>query len=224
MMNTKSMRRIVRYHPVTESVVRLIKKGPTLNLPGIDLITEANPGDIIIDCGANVGDLSTLFVRTGAMVHAFEPNPQCYRILSRRFSLTPNIKCHPFGVMDRESSFMLSTPKAHDQYDGLDVTVGSSFVVFHEARESDDVEVKCIDLAAFIKQLDSRIKLLKIDIEGAEIEVSNHLLDLGLEDRIDLMLVETHERLSADLAVATEKLRKRIDAAGLTERIRLDWL
>ena len=38
-------------------------------------------GDLAIDCGANVGHVTAALARTGAEVHAFEPNPQAFSAL-----------------------------------------------------------------------------------------------------------------------------------------------
>ena len=87
-----------------------------------------------------------------------------------------------------------------------------------------ETTVNCIDLAEFIRELPAPVKLLKMDIEGAEIAVLNHLIDTGVIDRVDLAVVETHERLSEDLSRGTEQLRGRLKGTGLDKKIRLDWI
>ena len=115
----------------------------------------------------------------------------------------------------------VSAPKAHEQWDEIDTTVGSSFV-FRESNDVTSTDVECIDLAAFISSI-PHVRLLKLDIEGSEIPVINHLMETGVIEKIDLTVVETHERFSAELAADTAQLRKAIAAAGMETRIRLDW-
>jgi FkbM family methyltransferase len=168
-----------------------------------------------------VGDVTSRCARTGAIVHAFEPNPLCHAILKRRFARLSNVTVHHAGVMDRKCSLALSTPKPHDQYDTVDMTVAASFVVDDDGAET--TEVDCVDLAEFIQAV-GHVALLKMDIEGAEIPVLNRLLDTGMIDHVGIAVVETHERLSAELAVATANLKERIAASALTDRVRLDWI
>ena len=42
------------------------------------------PGDVAIDCGANLGAITRIMARGGAEVHAFEPNPDAYAVLKAR--------------------------------------------------------------------------------------------------------------------------------------------
>ena len=178
---------------------------------------------VIIDCGANVGDMTSRFARTGATVHAFEPNPLCYSIIKRRFARMNKVTCHNKGVMSRQCKLSLSTPEPHGGFDSVGVTVSSSFVHDDFGVPASAVEVECIDLADFIEQLGADVSLLKMDIEGAEVQVINHLLDRGVLGRVRLAIVETHERFSPELASGTEALRSRLEITGFASRVRLDW-
>jgi len=221
----KTVYRAVRYHPWTERVQNSLRRETHVYFDEIALAVSILPGDIVIDAGANVGDVTSRCARTGATVHAFEPNPVCYKILQKRFADLPHVHTYNAGVMDRPCSLMLSTPKPHGRYDSVETTVAATFVA-PLASETGVLETKvnCIDLAEFIRGLPAPVKLLKMDIEGAEIAVLNHLIDTGIIDRVDLAVVETHERLSEDLSRGTEELRGRLNQMGLEKKIRLDWI
>ena len=45
---------------------------------------------VIIDCGANVGNITQLFVHSAAQVYAFEPDPQVFPIRKEKFAHMPN--------------------------------------------------------------------------------------------------------------------------------------
>ena len=220
----KTLRRVLRNNPVSEKAVSIIRHRNVVDFPELGISVPAGRDDIIIDCGANVGDMTSRFARTGATVHAFEPNPLCFAFLTRRFAMFPNVICHHNGVMDKVCTLRLDTPETHDQFDQIDVTVSASFVNRSYGDAVKSVDVKCIDFSDFIAGLEKPVTLLKMDIEGAEVAVLNRLLDRGLFDRIGQAVVETHERFSEDLAQATRALAQRIEAAGLKERIRLDWI
>ncbi len=144
----KALYRKVRYHPWTERLQNVLRRQESVHFDEIDLDVPARPGDIIIDAGANVGDVTSKCARTGATVHAFEPNPVCFEILKKRFSRLPNVRIYNQGVMDKPGSLTLSTPVAHEQYDDLDTTVAASFVAPKSGDiEMRETEVECIDLA-----------------------------------------------------------------------------
>jgi len=67
------------------------------------------------------------------------------------------------------------------------------------------------------------VRLLKIDIEGAEVPLLEALLDHPALEKVDMIFCETHENRLPALAARTEALRKRV--AGLARpKINLDWV
>jgi hypothetical protein len=53
--------------------------------------------------------------------------------------------------------------------------------------------------------------------------VINRILDTGIIENIDLIVAETHERMTDALRISTDQLRVRIAAMGLEQKISLDW-
>ena len=62
-----------------------------------------------------------------------------------------------------------------------------------------------------------------MDIEGAEVEVLEKLIESGAIAKVRLALVETHDHKIPELREATDRLRATIDERGLSH-IRLDWV
>ena len=220
------LRRALRYNGVVERFVASARHSRQIAFPEIDLVLDVDPGDLVIDCGANVGDMTSRFARTGATVHAFEPNPMCFAILQKRFGGMSNVVLHNKGAMAEPGVLPLRIPKI-DGMDAVHSTVASSFLddnvnPLHENERIVDIE--CVDFPAFVEALGRPVKLLKMDIEGAEIAVLNAMLDRGTMEKVAFSVVETHERFSPEQARDTEALRQRIDAAGLGARVRLDWV
>ena len=73
-----------------------------------------------------------------------------------------------------------------------------------------------MDFIDFLQALPEPISILKMDIEGAEIEILEKLLDTGLHTKIALIFVETHGRISLACAWRTDRIRARIHAAGFS--------
>lgn len=223
----KAVYRAVRYHWLAERLLATFAPSPRLALPEVGLEIEVRPDEVILDCGANVGDITSRFARTGAEVYAFEPNPGVFRILSRRFRGLPRVHCLNQGVMDRECQLSLNIPAPRASSDAIDVSVAASFVGHAgntPAGTMQQVDIPCIDLAAFIRALGRNVRLLKLDIEGAELPVLNSLLDSGVIHHVDLVLVETHEKQMPQLLAETEALRERLRREGLDDKVRLDWV
>ncbi|ESX11305.1 MULTISPECIES: hypothetical protein [unclassified Mesorhizobium] len=51
---------------------------------------------------------------------------------------------------------------------------------------------------------------MKMDIEGSEAECLEAILEAGLQDAVGAILVETHDRVSPDIAHRVERIRQRI--------------
>jgi FkbM family methyltransferase len=222
----KVIRRRMRYHWLTEYGQYLVRRDSVLDIHSIDLRIAIDPTEIIIDCGANVGDVTSVFARSGATVYAFEPNPYVFKVLSRRFRAMRSVHCLNYGAMNRRCTLKLRARDPHAGKDVIDVSLASSFIP--ESLNSDsfsvtETEVECIDLSEFIEKLGRRVRLLKLDIEGSEIPVLNHLIDMKMMDRIDLIAVETHEKQMPQLLGDTNSLRERIEREGLGTKCRLDW-
>jgi hypothetical protein len=129
--------------------------------------------------------------------------------------------------MDRACVLTLRVPGPHEQYDIFDASLAGSFesdVLEVQRYSIRETQVQCIDLSEFVFSLKRRIRFLKLDIEGSEIPVLHKLIDTGAIRSIDLVGVETHERLSSRLNHETIALRERIRGEDLGDRIRLDWL
>ena len=74
-------------------------------------------------------------------------------------------------------------------------TQGSSLVHGGDAANDENaVRVEVVDILAYLEALNRDIRILKMDIEGAEWDILNRLMDHPILSRIDCVFVETHER------------------------------
>ncbi|MDZ4095744.1 MAG: FkbM family methyltransferase [Paracoccaceae bacterium] len=181
------------------------------------------PGDIAIDCGANLGAITRILAATGAEVHAFEPNPDAFAVLSEVTAGMPNVHRHQKAVLDTPGRLTLHL---HVNYARNPERFSSGSSLIGEKRNVDatrGVEVEVVDLVSFIAALDRPVKLLKIDIEGAEYAILHALLDHGVIDRVEKIFVETHAHAIPSLRQTDAALRARIAKMGLDEKIDLTW-
>ena len=189
----------------------------------IDLLQR---GDIAVDCGANLGNVTAQMAARGATVYSFEPNPHAFRILSKRFSHNRSVHCINKGVFDRDGSFPLYLHKdVRTKHDGVALSESSSMLASKEIVDvANCVVVEVIDLASFIEHLNANVRVLKMDIEGLECVVINKLIDSRMINKIDYLLAETHEKQIPSIREETREMKDRITRLGLGDKIRLDWI
>jgi len=179
--------------------------------------------DIAIDCGANVGRYTKVLADTRAQVYAFEPNPDAFAVLRQRMQGYPNVICVNKAVAAEAGSLRLFL---HEQAadDPVRWSTGSSVLsVKANVNPETYVDVESVDFVEFVLSLGSPIKLVKMDIEGAEVALLQRLVNHPLAmNAIGQLFVETHDHKIPELRDDTEQLRKTIRQAGL-DRINLDW-
>lgn len=76
----------------------------------MEIAASLGKGDIAIDLGANVGELTELLAANGATVHAFEPEPQTFSILQEKFGALHNVHLHNAAVSDFDGTTELILP------------------------------------------------------------------------------------------------------------------
>ncbi len=185
-----------------------------------DYLDDLGPGDIVIDCGANVGKITIEFAKNGATVYAFEPDAVAFSELKRNVGHLENVQCIQSAASDTDGTTKLFH-RSDRTVDALLSSQGSSLEGGKENIDETDFEVvETIDLANFIKGFESRIACIKMDIEGHEAIVLGHLLENDVLDRIDTILVETHERKVPGLGEQLDALKVKMAAF---EHLKIDW-
>ena len=124
-----------------------------------DVVIEK--GDVVFDCGANLGVFSLLAASRGAEVYAFEPISEARKILQKTLSLNPkfarNVSVVPYGLSDTIGSAAFTVLP--------DTLVGSSMILKQQGRK-ETVPITTID--AFCAENSLTVDFIKADIEGAE--------------------------------------------------------
>ncbi len=188
-----------------------------------DVFANLKPGDIAIDCGANVGVVTAKLLERGATVYAFEPNPYAFAELKKKFGSNQNANLLNKGVHDHDGKIDLYLHE-NSESDQVTWSTGSSRLEYKTNVDKDrSVEVEIVDLTRFIQELDSSVKLLKIDVEGVEFDILEKLIETGVAKGIDQILVETHEEKIPQLQDHSEYIRKLIEKKGL-RNINLNWI
>jgi len=186
-------------------------------------LSGLKPGGVAIDCGANVGDISSKLAKTGVTVYAFEPNPYAFSKLQKRTSQYPNVTCLNKGVWDKNTTSTLYFHKEASDNQEFWSFASSIFSAKGNVDPNHFVEVELVDLTEFIENLDQPVDLLKIDIEGAECEVLEKFLQKNLHEKVKLTLVETHDTKIPGLKEKTDAIRQIIKERKISN-VNLSWL
>ncbi len=185
------------------------------------LFRSLKPGDIAIDCGANIGKITRRMAKPGVTVYAFEPDPSAFKSLVSSVQDLPGVICFNKAVSDHAGTAKIyfSTRYAENPEKW---STGTSLLPEKSNVDPNNFrDCELVDLAEFIKRLDRPVKLVKMDIEGEEVKVLHRLIETGVIKKIGKLAVETHERIPG-LKIPTEALKKRIAELKL-KNINLNW-
>ncbi|TBR19849.1 MAG: FkbM family methyltransferase [Chitinophagaceae bacterium] len=189
----------------------------------IPILKELNNDSLVIDCGANVGNITNKFAGTGATVFAFEPDPIAFAVLSSRFAATSNVHLFQKGVWDKNETVTLYHHKNQTKNE-LAFTVGSSIKsdkINVTATKTSTIEV--VDLIEFIQSLNKKITVIKLDVEGAETEILEKIIMTKTYLLFDNLYTETHETKIPGQRQNILELRKKIKEESI-KNIHLNWL
>lgn len=149
---------------------------------------------VILDVGANCGATAVDLARRhpDAVVHAFEPGSEARSYLLRNAAAYPNVVVHPFGLhaADREVTLYVQ-----------EGDLGQASVIPQRDGETVTETVVLRSAAGWLAEAGiDRVDILKVDVEGVEVEVLESLAPVLAE--VQVLYVEYDSRSA----------RRRIDA------------
>lgn len=150
-------------------------------------ISESNTVHNIIDVGSNVGDVACLLVRRfpKSDMLCFEPCQKTYNMLSQKLASFNNITCFPFALGSYAHETVLHT-YSNDLCNTLLPALNEPW---HKVIAKEPVNVVTLDHVAHLRNLEN-IDILKIDVEGYELEVLKGAYKLLSTHRIRFIYAE----------------------------------
>jgi len=148
------------------------------------------PQDVVVDIGANQGFFTCYAAQRGARVYSFEPHPKMFELLGRNvasngFSHLVSMDCAAIADFEDETDLICSPLLGGG---ANTISPEHADAVHASQKETSRVRVKVKRLGSAIPQ-NVRVRLLKIDCEGAELAI---LRDLKNPERFDSMAIEFH--------------------------------
>jgi len=141
---------------------------------------DLNDVSVVFDLGGYEGQwASDIFAKYCSNVYIFEPVEQFCDGINRRFSQNPKIKAYQFGLSSQSQDctiFLSQDSSSTHQNSGK-----SEKISLRRAKEF--IEENQIE----------EIHLMKINIEGGEYDLLEHLIETGMIDKIKNIQVQFHD-------------------------------
>ena len=131
-----------------------------------------------MDIGAHKGEILDLFLRFSPQGNhsAFEPIPALYELLVTNYD--GRVKVHPYALSNRSGNMLFNVVKDDPAYSGLQQRQ------YKNAKPTiDTIEVEVRRLDDVLAERTFAISLIKIDVEGGELDVLKGATGILLSDK-----------------------------------------
>ena len=178
--------------------------------------------EIILDIGANRGLVTKSLAKISkARIYAYEPDPVPYQKLLDTSKSFVNVSTVNEGVSVTNGTANLYLHQDSSR-DRLSYSTGSSLCLEkNNVSEEKNIPIYCRDIDEIVNKF-RRVALLKLDVEGAEIDILNRLIDTGSWKLVKRVYVETHEKKMGEL-YNTQLTKLRQKTRKLKWKINYDW-
>jgi FkbM family methyltransferase len=161
-------------------------------------------GDLVFDIGANVGDMTALYLELGATVVSVEPQEECLKRLEKRYERHPRVSIVPMavGAVEGEQEMLLSdirSPLSSMSPVWIAAVKSSGRFPYYGWGRSVAVQVTTLDS---LIALYGEPEFCKIDVEGFEREVFK-----GLSRPLARLSFEFHAEYIGEALACLESLR-----------------
>jgi FkbM family methyltransferase len=160
---------------------------------------KIDAGMTVVDIGANQGIFALYAACKGAFVYCFEPSIDNYKILVKNVSnsgLGHLIKTFNYAVSDKDGEIELFIPETEHFVTSGGITIKRKIVsdIAKKSRLSLSTEyVKSRSMISILKEIKhSEIDLMKIDCEGAELDIFAGLKKTNIS-AVKNIVMETHD-------------------------------
>lgn len=135
---------------------------------------------IVFDIGGYIGDWAkNIQEKYNCYMYIFEPNPESFTVLKKKFENEPKIKTFSFGLADADTEALLSMQE-----------MGSSVYSYSDNK----ILVQLRDVKQIIDELGIRqIDLIKINIEGGEYALLQRMIETEIVKKCKDIQIQFHK-------------------------------
>ena len=157
---------------------------------------------LFLDLGANIGQgyswFSKFFKGENIDFELFEPNPYCYKKLKNNLKIKKQaVTIHNLGVSTKSGKVKFyGLQEEGDIYSLSGSILKNHNSIHYESKEENAIEIKTIDLGEYIIEKSKTYEklIIKMDIEGAEVDILEKLISTEIVNLIDILYVEFHSQ------------------------------
>ena len=154
-----------------------IKDNEEVNLLFSNLSIKST--DLVFDIGGYLGEYCEIMRTTyKCKVYIFEPIQEYAYNLEKKFSKVRDVKIFNFGLGEKDMRVFISKDQNKSS-------------TFKDGKVNEEVEIKSISKFLKSENID-HVKVMKINIEGAEYELINELYKSDFLGKIDILLIQFH--------------------------------
>ncbi|MBI2240491.1 MAG: FkbM family methyltransferase [Magnetospirillum gryphiswaldense] len=152
---------------------------------------------VVFDVGAYTGEWAAdIAERYGCFIHLFEPVPDSCAQARQRFAGNPKVRVHEFALGVRTGF--------------ADIHLNGTGSSLFGGGEDDRVQVRVREIGSVLDELGlSHVDLCKINIEGAEFDLLEYLLDSGLMVAFGDLQIQFHD-VFADAVARRRAIQARL--------------
>ena len=195
------------------------------------------PGDVIIDVGANIGAFSFICHALGSRaIFSYEPGKRNFQLLKTNVGSLPGVHLFQTAVWRSDGDGQQELILSEGPHSGAHSVLAAGHVPEFPSQRLLDPSAPgypatCVSLDAILERF-GRVKLLKLDCEGSEFPI---LLTSQRLDRVERVVGEIHElegpfmavldgrsRVPGYAAYRLEDLVARLESFGFRVTARLD--
>ncbi|HYG14359.1 MAG TPA: FkbM family methyltransferase [Bacteroidia bacterium] len=143
---------------------------------------DLNPDSIAFDLGGFEGQwASDIYARFNCPVYVFEPVPKYAQNIKDRFKINQKIKVFPFGLSDKSFKTAIAIQ-------------GEGSSTLNKRDSSETIEIELVRFIDFIKEHNiTFINVMKINIEGAEYDLLDDIINNGYIKNINHLIIQFHD-------------------------------
>jgi len=145
---------------------------------------DLNKDSVVFDLGGYEGDWAAeISARYGSHIFVFEPVPEYVERIEKRFKRNSNVQVFSYGLGAENMTQTISlAEEGSSLFKSPNVSIGSKEIPIRIKRAADVLP----------ELLRGDIDLMKINIEGGEYDLIEHLIQTGLVSRIANIQVQFH--------------------------------
>ncbi len=164
-----------------------------------EMVKNLKNSKVFVDVGAHLGYFTCLAgkILQDGVVDAFEVEKNAFALLKKNLEINQlnNVNIHNVAVTDKKGSIKIP----------LKSTPSPFFSIAKSGQESDSIEVETISLDEFYSKKDYKPDVVKIDVEGAEMQVLQGMKNL-LVTRDLVLFIELHGNVLPEFGSSSKEV------------------